>query len=117
MKQTQKYRTACEIATLDHHTHDELYCKLNELGFFWNSSSQTWERNEQLADPPSEVLRIRAWAETSQVETLAEIIAESLEQYGLKLIEKSPPYICRPPKQNDSRIYLTFVETSNNEQT
>lgn len=111
VKQTKKYKTACEIATLNHQTQEELYSQLNQLGFYWESKKQRWERNDQLADKPSEVIRVRVWADTKKVEQAAAAVVEAMEaDYGLKLLERSAPYSCRPPKQNDSRIYLTFVE-------
>ena len=113
MKQTKKYAGACQIATLPHNTQEELYTELNRLGFYWDAKKQLWKRDDQLADPASEVLRIRVWAAAEKVEQLAEIAIESMQQYGLKLIERSNPYPCRPPKQADSRIYLSFIEVSN----
>jgi hypothetical protein len=110
MRQTVKYREACAIATLPHQTQDDLYRALNDLGFFWNSKTQKWERNERLADAPSSVIRIRVWAATEQVRQVAATVIESLAQYDLSLIEQSEPYVCRPPKQLESRIYLTFID-------
>ena len=110
MKQTKKYSKACEIATLNHETQESLYKQLNQLGFFWDSKFQEWERDNRLADPPSDLIRVRVWAATDKVEQAASILIESAQQYGLKLQEKTEPYQCRPPKQKDSRIYLTFTE-------
>lgn len=110
MRQTQKYTKACEIATVNHETQESLYKQLNELGFFWNSKIQQWERDDRLADPPSDLIRIRVWAAGDKVEQAANILIESVGQYGLKLQEKSQSYPCRPPKQADSRIYLTFTD-------
>lgn len=113
MKQTKKYSKACEIATLNHETQESLYKQLNELGFFWNSKLQQWERDDRIAEPPSDLIRIRVWAASDKVEQAADIFIESAGQYGLKLQEKSEPYPCRPPKQADSRIYLTFTDREN----
>lgn len=114
MKQTKKYVGACETATLPHNTQEELYAELNRLGFFWNPKTQKWERNDQLADPPSKVVRIRVWAASHRVKQAAAALIESIEQYGLTFLEQSEPYVCRPPKQNDSRIYLTFIDENDN---
>lgn len=110
MKQTKKYSKACEIATLSHENQESLYKQLNELGFFWNSKIQQWQRDDRLADPPSNLIRIRVWATGDKVEQAADILIESARAYGLELQEKSEPYPCRPPKQKDSRIYLVFSE-------
>ena len=111
MKQTKKYTKACEIATLNHETQDALYNQLNELGFFWDSKLQKWERDDRIADPPTDLIRIRVWAATDKVEQAAQCFIESAQQYDLKFQEKTEPYKCRPPKQNESRIYLTFTDT------
>lgn len=50
MKQTKKYTKACEIATLNHETQESLYQQLNELGFFWDSKLQKWERDDRIAE-------------------------------------------------------------------
>ena len=110
MKQTKKYSKAYEIATLNHETQESLYKQLNKLGFFWDSKLQKWERDDRIADPPTDLIRIRVWAATDKVDGAASILIESAQQYGLKFQEKTEPYKCRPPKQNESRIYLTFID-------
>lgn len=110
MRKTQKYTKACELATLPHQDQDSLYKQLNEIGFFWNSKLQQWERDDRLAEKPSDLIRIRVWAAGDKVGQAADIFIESAGQYGLKLQERSEAYPCRPPKQADSRIYLTFTE-------
>lgn len=111
MKQTKKYSGACEIATLNHSNQEDLYYQLNGLGFYWNSKTQVWERNDQLAKPASKIIKIRVWTATEHVDRLAAATIEGLEAYGLQLVEISSPYVCRPPQQNDSRIYLSFTDT------
>jgi len=110
LRQTKKYRAAQEIATLTHQSQEDLYSQLNNLGWFWNSKNQTWERDDRLAEPASNLLRIRVWAAADKVENLASIVAESLATYGLELLEQSEAYPCRPPKQSESRVYLTLTE-------
>lgn len=110
MKQTKKYTKACEIATLTHETQESLYQQLNELGFFWDSKLQQWERDDRIADPPTDLIRVRVWANTDKVEQAAQCLIESAQEYGLKFQEKTEPHKCRPPKQNESRIYLTFTD-------
>lgn len=110
MKRTKKYVTALEIATLDHNSQDELYSKLNGLGYYWNAVSGKWERDDTLPDPASDLFRVRLWADKEKVEEFAEVVSQLLRQSGYKLHDKSESYSCRPPKQNESRIYLTFTE-------
>lgn len=110
MRQTRKYCSACEIAILNHATQEDLYTELNRLGFFWDSKKQVWERNDQLAEPPSKLIKVRVWAATDQVERVAEAMIEAMMNYELKFLEGSAPFVCRPPKQNESRIYLLFSD-------
>lgn len=110
MKQTKKYTKACEIATLTHQNQESLYKQLNDLGFWWDSKLQKWARDDRLADTPTNLIRVRVWAATSKVEQAAAVFIEACSEYDLKLQEKSEPYQCRPPKQGESRIYLTFTD-------
>lgn len=110
MKKTKKYSRGCDILTFPHNNQDDLYSELNRLGWFWNSKNQEWERNDKLPDPASELIKIRVWAASNKVENAADLVVESMEEKGFSLLEKSSPYICRPPKQSESRIYLSFKE-------
>jgi hypothetical protein len=110
MKQTQKYRKACEQLSYPHSNQEELYCELNRLGWFWNSKNKEWLRDDRPPQPASASIKVRVWAASDKVELAAEHFVESAGEMGLRLVEQSEPYPCRPPQQNDSRIYLTFVE-------
>ena len=110
MKKTKKYTTASDILTFPHNNQEDLYKELNRLGFYWNARTQNWERNDRLPDPASELVRIRVWANSKVVENAADLVVEGMEEKGFSLLEKSEPYQCRPPKQLESRIYLSFRE-------
>lgn len=101
-KQTRKYRTACELAdrlnVSDRSNQETLYRLLNEQNYYWDSGTQTWQFLQKDAKPPTELIHVRVWAETSRVEGAA---------YQVRM-EASSPYPCRPPKKLESRIYLTF---------
>ncbi|MEH2236013.1 MAG: hypothetical protein V7K30_07075 [Nostoc sp.] len=88
--------------------------ELNRLGWYWNSQNKEWERDDTPAKLATQLIRVRVWAATDKVEQAAELFLEKAEDNGLRLIEKSAPYINRPPNQNDSRIYLTFEDISDN---
>lgn len=114
-RRTRKYVAAERLASQLNITNwrqmiaSGLYQELGEHGYHWNSDSGTWENWTAMpADGPSEVIRLRCWARTEVVEMIADGVIESMAAAGLRLIERSQPYVCRPPKQNDSRIYLTF---------
>lgn len=115
MRQTQKYTQATALLSYPHETQEELYQELNRLGFYWNSSKKKWERDDTPAKEATGLIKIRVWTATNKVKQAAELIVENAEGMGLKLIEKSEPYQCRPPLQNESRIYLTFQDVEYNE--
>lgn len=107
MKKTKKYLGATEILTFPHSTQDELYAELNRLGWYWKSKNGKWERDDR--EPiVNDLVKIRVWARTEIVEEVAEHFVEAAEERGLRFIEKSRPYQCRPPSQLESRVYLTF---------
>lgn len=99
-------------STLEIHDHDDqetLYRALNTQGYYWDSKREMWERNHEPPDPPTDLVRIRVWAETSKVKQMADLIIDEMEaSRKCEFIERSEPYQCRPPKQLESRIYLTF---------
>jgi hypothetical protein len=110
MKQTQKYSKACQRLTFPHDTQDQLYAELNRLGWFWNSKKKDWYRDDTHAREATNLVKVRVWASASKVRQAAELFIETAEDNGLRFVEKSEPYPCRPPNQNESRIYLTFAD-------
>ena len=115
MKRTKKYTEACEILTFPHSTQQELYSELNRLGYYWNSKKKMWERDERLSKPASKLIKIRVWCGSNEIENITNAIVDNLEDAGLQLLERSDSYPCRPPQQNDSRIYLTFQDIEETE--
>ena len=111
-KQTRKYKTACELSEklniLERDNQETLYRLLNEAGYYWDAGTQTWQHLNQDADPPTELIRVRVWAEESRVRGAAYQMRIALESQGYQFLEQSEPYQCRPPKQLESRIYMTF---------
>ncbi len=113
MKQTQKYSQACQLLTFPHASQDELYKELNRLGWWWQAKNKKWERDDSPAQEASKLIKIRIWASAKKVEQAAELFVENAEDIGLRILEKSEAYPCRPPNQNEARIYLTFQELEN----
>jgi hypothetical protein len=114
-KNTAKYVSAVskarELSVYADFPHQEqLYSTLNKCGFYWNSDLKIWEELNQDADPPTELIRVRVWTDARFVEQAAVDLISSLDAQGLRLVEKSLPFPCRPPKQLESRIYLTFIK-------
>ena len=113
-KMTAKYSGAIAVARSKKipagDDQEELYMALGKAGFMWDSKLQTWyDISSEPADQPSDVLRVHVWAKTEDVESQARLIVRTLTSGGYRLVEQSQPYVCRPPKQLESRIYLTFI--------
>lgn len=59
----------------------------------------------------NKIIKIRIMADTQDIEGIAEKLIEDSPNMGMKFIEKTKLYSCRPPNENESRIYLTFENT------
>lgn len=46
--------------------------------------------------------------DNEEIEEFSEVVSQLLRQNGYVLVDKSEAYLCRPPKQNESRVYLSF---------
>jgi hypothetical protein len=112
-KLTTKYKAALEVAKVEglSASGEDLYKALADRLYFWNSDEQRWiVSNLEDAEPTSKVLRVRVWVDKKVVEDVSGDVVEAITQrLGMTLIEKSQVYICRPPKQLDGRVYLTFA--------
>lgn len=117
-KKTAKYVSACTTATQKAglmasdirkmSNQDELYATLNKAGFHWDSGSKEWQFHApEAADDPTPLVMIRVWADAEIVEEAADEVIEHLKRF--RLVERSRPYPCRPPKQFESRVYLKFL--------
>ena len=110
-RQTKKWIGACEISqelNISIENQERTYRELNENNYYWKSDYQKWILDETNPDPATQLIKIRVGAEHSKVEGVAYQLRIGLEEQGYIFIEKSEPYKCRPPKQLESRIYLTF---------
>jgi hypothetical protein len=87
------------------------YQRLIAAGRLWDSKKQEWiNLAAEPAGPASPMVRIRVWAEKGKAGFLAEMVKEGLCYYGpYELVDMSAPYPCRPPKQNEERVYLSLV--------
>ncbi len=113
-KMTAKYSSAvaqANVLSLDvTGDQEQLYAALEKNDLMWDSDQKQWlQLVNEAADEPTELVMVRFWAETERVERYANEIQKHLEQLGCKLVEKSRPYVCRPPKQKESRVYLKVL--------
>ena len=111
-KLTAKYKAALDVAKVEglQAEGEALYQVLAKLQYFWDADDQVWVvANLEDADPASQVLRIRVWTDLEIVADLARDLEMAWHGLGFGLVEKSKVYPCRPPKQLDGRVYLTFA--------
>jgi hypothetical protein len=116
-RMTAKYKGALATARkIGIEETSALYSDLADAGYQWEpvGHGRTGLEGEWIhladvpADPPSDLIRVRVWAKAEDVDLVAGFIAGNLIKLGYELVEKSDAYPCRPPKQLESRIYLTF---------
>lgn len=117
-KMTIKYARAVAVANIefpdvkDWPDQEALYTRLQTNGFFWDSSQKIWEHyTPEDADAPTPLVMLRVWADGEILEEAVNDLVDLVKRSKLPwdLIEKSPPYGCRPPKQREGRVYLKFL--------
>ncbi len=108
MKRTRKFVAAEAIALeIGVEVNDDIYRNLEQYNYFWNSEEGEWYKAGS-PDLPTNLIRIRLWADGEKVKQDCDKLLHALASQGFVLEERSEPYACRPPKQLESRIYLTF---------
>jgi hypothetical protein len=113
-KMTKKFSSALIVARREgipenQRNQGEFYQLLNANGYFWNSLINKWEFvADEPADEPTAFVRLRVWSDSEIIAEVADDISKAMKQLKFKLKERSDAYRCRPPKQSESRIYLTF---------
>jgi hypothetical protein len=113
-KMTAKYSTALQYARMrglpTDGNQEALYQRLNKAGFMWDSSSQEWlELASEPADPPTPLVMVRVWANAETVEAMADMVQEFMAESDFTPVKRNGPYLCRPPKQLEARMYLEFM--------
>lgn len=113
MRRTKKYvaalATARSLQVSTNCDQAELYSRLQSKNFFWDSGDGRWVAGTA-PDPATALVRIRVWASSETVPDVAEEVVRRMTRAGYSLVERSEPYQCRPPKQLESRVYLTFTQ-------
>jgi hypothetical protein len=117
-KQTMKYSSACqkasELSIPLTDQQEQLYQSLAASGYYWNAKEKSWEYLDQEADAPTELIRVRVWADARFVEQAADDFVAAISGKGMRLLERSEVYNCRPPKQLEARVYLSFMKEPEN---
>ena len=120
MKQTKKFVAACQKAIdlkifargTKVENQEWVYQKLMEHGVFWDSKISKWvEFQKEPANAPTPMIRVRIWGETGEKLDEAVRLVKGAFANGFEVVNQSLPYVCRPPQQLESRIYLEFRRT------
>lgn len=117
MKQTKKFKTAYEKAielklfkrgnAIENQ--EWLYRKLNDLGVFWDSKQGKWVTFAlEPTNAPTPLIRVRVWGSTGEALDTAVKLVKGAFGNGFECVNHSLPYVCRPPQQLESRVYLEF---------
>ena len=112
MRKTQKFRYAARLyyqlkLTEKFNNQEQLYSLLISNNYYWNSQEKIWEKGG-IPEPPSELVKIRITCDRDRLDS----VVKNMSIKGLYLLEISDPFPCRPPRQNDIRVYLSFKPLS-----
>lgn len=112
-KMTAKYSRALAAARQANiepsNDQEALYARLQAAGYFWESQAKRWEHYApEEADEPTPLIMIRVWADSEVTEEVADAVIAGAPK-AWRLVERSQPFGCRPPKQREARIYLKFL--------
>jgi len=112
MKRTKKYIAGEAVALkadLTFQNQTDLYDQLVQLGYMWDSKTGEWLHLPSMeADEPSKLIKVRVWADTKNLDYEVNYIVDRLQ--GYELVKRSKVCPCKPPKQREGRVYLTFAE-------
>lgn len=116
-RMTQKYKAALKAReqhglVCDTIPQDVLYAALEQHWIFWDSTTGQWEKGQE-PDDPTPLLMVRVWSNLDEVNDYADIIKTALESRGYACVQASKPYVNRPPKQLEGRVYLQFLPGGN----
>ena len=120
MKRTKKFTAACQKAIdlgifkrgTDIENQDWVYQKLMEHSVFWDSKVSKWvEFAKEPANAPTPLIRVRVWGATGATLDEAVSMVKGAFANGFDVVNQSLPYVCRPPQQLESRVYLEFRRT------
>ena len=114
---TVKYTAAVHLASnlRIHPSEDQnaLYARLMQRGYLWDSQQAVWvELADEPANPPTQLVSIRVWADKNSVEQVADDLVRAMQRHGLRLEKRSQVYLCRPPQQLEGRVYVVFARDS-----
>jgi hypothetical protein len=107
---TKKYKEAIQIfPDLKGKKPLEVYSKLADKGYDWNSFESKWEREGEKDIVP--IINLNLKVQNELADDAIELIRSALEEYGLEIIKESRPY---PSKERDSKDKLVNSKTHSN---
>jgi hypothetical protein len=96
---TKKYSEAVKIfADLKGKKPLEVYSRLADKGYTWNSFDGTWESEASKSELP--VINLNIKCQNALIDDAIELVREALKEYGLDVIKESRPY---PAKQMNEK--------------
>jgi hypothetical protein len=87
----------------------EVYGKLADKGYEWNSFDSRWELETDKAEIP--IININIKVQNELADDALEMVRAALEEYGLTILKETRPY---PSKERDSKDKLVNSKTHSN---
>ncbi len=107
---TKKYKEAINIfPELKGKKPLEVYGKMTDKGYEWNSFDTSWERESDKSVVP--IINLNIKVQNELADDALELIRAALEEYGLDVIKESRPY---PSKERDAKDKLVNSKTHSN---
>jgi hypothetical protein len=107
---TKKYKQAISIyPDLQGKKPLEVYSKMTDKGYEWNSFEGSWEMEGEKDILP--IINLNIKVQNELVDDAIELIRSALEEYGLEVVKESRPY---PSKERDSKDKLISSKTHSN---
>jgi hypothetical protein len=107
---TKKYKEAIAIfSELNGKKPLEVYSKMADKSYEWNSFETRWEREGEKDTTP--IINLNIKVQNELADDAIELIRAALEEFGLEVIKESRPY---PSKERDSKDKLVNSKTHSN---
>lgn len=107
---TKKYKEAIVLfPTLKGKKPLEVYSKMADKGYDWNSFESSWELEGEKDSLP--IINLNIKVQNELADDAIELIRSALEEYGMEVIKESRPY---PSKERDSKDKLVNSKTHSN---
>jgi hypothetical protein len=107
---TKKYKEATNLfPTLKGKKPLEVYSKMADKGYDWNSFDGKWEAEGEKEVVP--IINLNIKVQNELADDALELLRSALEEYGLEIIKESRPY---PSKERDSKDKLVNSKTHSN---